>query len=618
MSIYKDRIKKLQESMQRLGVDYYLIPLADYHNSEYFDSYYNIIKYMSGFRGSNAALVITRDKAYMWTDGRYFIQAEMQIKRSGIILMKQGMPDTPTVVEFLSDKMCEDDVLAFDGRLVSVEGYERYNNAIKRGRICDADLISDLWENRGEPVRNNVWILSEEYAGESVEQKLLRIRGDENYNKADALIVTDLCDIAWALNMRGSDISHMPVFYSYLIITKRNVILYADMSCLTDTLSYLEENGVTVKDYEEIYKDLSDKQFYNSYGIYKTLIDDSTCNTAIFTMLNENSEVLKSAGVIRTMKCIKNRTEIKNIKNAHIKDGIAMCKFLYFLDKAVNEGCDTDILVGEIDDIIGYRGNGEKKYYTELSLVEILHRLRSEQEGFIEESFDTISAWAEHGAIVHYEPTPKTNATIGRDNFLLVDSGGHYLEGTTDITRTILIGDASLKMVREYTMVLKSNIALARAVFYDGVGGKSLDMLARNEMWQRGYDYMHGTGHGVGYLLSVHEGPNNISIRNRRDVPIRPGMVTTDEPGIYLRDEYGIRLENELLCKVLTTNEYGKSYNFECLTLAPFQLECIDSNYLTVEEKDYLNSYHKKVYKLISPHLTKDEADWLKEATKEI
>ncbi len=592
---YKDRVNKIQEIMKIKGIDYYLIPLSDYHNSEYFDDYFNVIKYVSGFTGSNATIVISAEKAYLWTDGRYFIQAESELKGSGIELMKQGLKSTPSVEKFLQDNMDEDEVLAFDGRLVSVASYEKYMRALgKNRRLFDADIICKMWDSRGEFTYSSPWSLKEDYAGESTISKLLRIRGHENFDKADALLISDLCDIAWTLNLRGSDIEHMPVFYSYLIITNSDAILYSDAPMASDVREYLDEEQITLKSYDDIYDDLSDRHFYTKNNIYKMLIDKNTCNTALYSLLNEHTKVLQSRSVVGSLKCIKNDTQINNIRKCHIKDGVAVTKFLYHLDMQLEEGC------------------------TELKLAELLHELRAKQEGFLDESFDTISAWAEHGAIVHYEPTKASDAAITRDNFLLVDSGGHYLEGTTDITRTMCIGMPTPKMIHDYTLVLKSNIALARAVFLDGTGGKSLDILTRNVMWQEGYDFLHGTGHGVGYLLSVHEGPNNISIRAKEDVAIKPGMVTTDEPGIYIEGEYGIRLENELLCVKHSSGDTGDFYSFECLTLAPFQAKCIDINMLSSEEIEYLNNYHSRVYDIISPYLDDDEAEWLQEATREL
>ncbi len=592
---YRDRVNKIREIMKSKGIDYYLIPLSDYHNSEYFDDYYNVIKFVSGFTGSNATMVISAENAYLWTDGRYFIQAESELKGSGIELMKQGLKSTPSVEKFLQDNMDEDEVLAFDGRLVNVANYEKYMRAPgKNRRLFDADIVSKIRNISDGFTYSRPWILKEEYAGESTISKLLRIRGHENFDKADALLISDLCDIAWTLNLRGSDIEHMPVFYSYLIITNSDAILYSDAPMVSDVREYLDEQQITLKSYDDIYDDLSDRHFYTKNNIYKMLIDKNTCNTALYSLLNEHTKVLQSRSVVGSLKCIKNDTQINNIRKCHIKDGVAVTKFLYHLDMQLEEGC------------------------TELKLAELLHKLRAKQEGFLDESFDTISAWAEHGAIVHYEPTKASDAAITRDNFLLVDSGGHYLEGTTDITRTMCIGMPTPKMIYDYTLVLKSNIALARAVFLDGTGGKSLDILTRNVMWQEGYDFLHGTGHGVGYLLSVHEGPNNISIRAKEDVAIKPGMVTTDEPGIYIEGEYGIRLENELLCVPHSSGDTGDFYSFECLTLAPFQAKCIDINMLSSEEIEYLNNYHSRVYDIISPYLDDDEAEWLQEATREL
>ena len=600
---YKDRLLQLQKALMDNGIDYYYIPLSDYHNSEIPNERFNLIEYLTGFTGSNATLIVTGDKVYMWTDGRYFIQAEMELEGTGVILMKQGLKGELSVEAFLDANMGSEDVLAFDGKVVNVDTYKKYNNRLLRHdvnrRICDANLVNrDDLDNVGY---SDVWFLADKYSGESADSKISRIREDNNFRKADAVIISNLCDIAWTLNLRGDDINHVKVFYSYLIITGRDVILYANKSHLNDVEEYLGEIGVEVRDYNDIYRDLSDSEFYRRFGIYKMLIDTKSLNTSLYTLLNEKIQVLSSGSIPSFLKCIKNETEINNTIRAHIKDGVAVTKFMYYLS------C-------KLSDV-----NSKEAYdETEISLSDRLHKLRAGQEGFIDESFDTISAWAEHGAIVHYEATPGTDATIKGDNFYLVDSGGHYLEGTTDITRTFLIGKASPKMVKDYTLVLKSNINLAKARFLSGTTGKSLDILSRDVLWQEGIDFLHGTGHGVGHILSVHEGPNNISFRNIKDVAIKPGMITTDEPGIYLEGEYGIRLENELLCVEDETTSYGTFYRFECLTLVPFQLDCIDADMLTDEEKEYLNDYHKKVYDNISPYLNEEEKIWLRDVTKRV
>ncbi len=594
---YKDRLLQLQQNVRDKGIDYYYIPLSDYHNSEIPNERFNLIEYLTGFSGSNATLIVTPSQVYMWTDGRYFIQAEMELEGTDVILMKQGLKGVLSVEEFLDANMGPEDVLAFDGRIVNVDTYKKYNDRLLRPnmnrRICDADIVSR--DSLDEVGYTDVWLLADEYSGETLTSKVNRIREDDSFKKVDGVIISNLCDIAWTLNLRGSDISHVMVFYSYLIITNRDVILYANRSRLKNVEEYLEKNGVEVRDYNDIYRDLSDIDFYRKLGIYKMLIDMKSLNTSVYTLLNEMVGVLSFDSIPSSLKCIKNDVEINNTIKAHIRDGVAVTKFMYYLSNTFS----------------GESSPNE----TEISLEKKLHEFRARQEGFIDESFDTISAWAEHGAIVHYEATSKTDAAITKDNFLLVDSGGHYLEGTTDITRTFLIGKASPKMIKDYTLVLKSNINLAKARFLSGTTGKSLDMLARDVLWQEGIDFLHGTGHGVGHILSVHEGPNNISFRNRKDIAIGPGMITTDEPGIYLESEYGIRLENELLCVEDVTNSYGTFYRFDCLTLVPFERECIDRDMLTDDELSYLNDYHRMVYEKISPYLTEEECKWLGKAT---
>ena len=594
---YKDRLLQLQQNVRDKGIDYYYIPLSDYHNSEIPNERFNLIEYLTGFSGSNATLIVTPSQVYMWTDGRYFIQAEMELEGTDVILMKQGLKGVLSVEEFLDANMGPEDVLAFDGRIVNVDTYKKYNDRLLRSnmnrRICDVDIVSR--DSLDEVRYTDVWLLADEYSGETLTSKINRIREDNIFKKVDGVIISNLCDIAWTLNLRGRDISHVMVFYSYLIITNRDVILYANKSHLKNVEEYLEKNGVEVRDYNDIYSDLSDSDFYRKFGIYKMLIDMKSLNTSVYTLLNEKVDVLRFDSIPSSLKCVKNDVEINNTIKAHIRDGIAVTKFMYYLSNTFSGESSPNEM--------------------EISLEKKLHEFRALQEGFIDESFDTISAWAEHGAIVHYEATPKTDAAITKDNFLLVDSGGHYLEGTTDITRTFLIGKASPKMIKDYTLVLKSNINLAKARFLSGTTGKSLDMLARDVLWQEGIDFLHGTGHGVGHILSVHEGPNNISFRNRKDIAIRPGMITTDEPGIYLEGEYGIRLENELLCVEDVTNSYGTFYRFDCLTLVPFERECIDRDMLTDDELSYLNDYHRMVYEKISPYLTDEECKWLSKAT---
>ncbi len=602
---YKDRVLELQNIISEKGIDYYVIPLSDYHNSEIPSDYYNVIRYVTGFSGSNATLVVAREEAFLWTDGRYFIQAEQELEGSTVKLMKQGLKGVPTIVEFLDSNMKEEDVLAFDGRLINVSTYKRYSETLlsdtNNRHIYDVDIVGELWPDREETKCQGIWILEDKYAGEKVKTKVEKIRSNDNFKKADAVIISDLCDVAWTLNLRGNDIKNVNVFYSYLLITKEKIILYVDKNSLDDkVLNYLGYENILVREYNQIYEDLSDKLFYNSNNIYKILIDEESTNTSIYSLIVENVEVLSARSIVSSIKCIKNDVEISNTRNAHIKDGVAVTKFMYYLYKTFSK-----------------RDNNSSDE-TEISLANKLHEFRLGQEGFLGESFDTISAWAEHGAIVHYEPTQKTDIAITEDSFLLVDSGGHYLEGTTDITRTFLIGKASSKMVRDYTLVLKSNISLAKAKFIKGTSGKSLDMLARNVLWQEGLDFLHGTGHGVGHILSVHEGPNNISIRSPYDIPIVSKMITTDEPGLYFEGEYGIRLENELLCIEDESNEYGDFLKFECLTLVPFDINCIDVSMLNEDERSYLNEYHAFVYDKISPYLDEEEAIWLKEVTREI
>lgn len=590
-------IDKLRGYMKESGVDAWMVTSADYHDSEYSGEYFKERSFLSGFTGSAGTLVVTEQEAGLWTDGRYFVQAAHQLEGSGITLYKMGQKGVPTVAEFLADKLPEGGCLGFDGRTVGQEYYLELKKVLGEKQIRFSlleDLGGKVWEDRPALSCEKVWILdAEKYSGVTAAEKLSKVR--ESMKKAGATVhlLTSLDDIAWLFNIRGADVTCNPVALSYAAVTLTEAVLFIQEKSLDNEVrKALETQGITIRPYNDIYEYTA-----SIAASEKVMLDGSRVNCAIYARLPEHVDIINQINPETVMKAVKNPVEQENIVKAHVKDGVAMVKFLYWLKQNI----------GKIP-------------MTEMSAAKYLDKKRSEQEGFLDLSFETISAYGSNAAMCHYSATEETDTELKPEGFLLVDSGGQYMEGTTDITRTIVLGPITEKQKFHYTLVLKGMIDLASARFIYGCTGASLDILTRGPLWQYGLDYNHGTGHGVGYLLNVHEGPQRIhwNARGGARAVIEPGMLTSDEPGMYLEGEYGIRTENLVLCREADDNEYGRFLKFDTVTLAPIDKEAIDISLMTPDEISWLNQYHEKVYETLSPLLEKEEADWLKEACSRI
>lgn len=585
------RLIKLREEMSRHGIDIYIIPTCDFHGSEYVGDYFKTREYISGFTGSAGTVVITDKEACLWTDGRYFVQAGIQLPKE-YTLMKEGEKSTPSIQEYIASYIAEEEniiTIGFDGRCMTAEMQENICQLKKAEMICDIDLVGDIWKDRPEMSCNQVWRLDECYAGASITEKITKIREEMADKSCDVLIETVLEDIAWTLNLRGNDIECTPVFLSFLIVEEEAVTLFVQKNAIDCTIeAYLMDNNINIKEYDEIYEAV------NTIGNKKVWVDFTSANYRIVDILKMKNEIYNGFSSALTMKAVKNVTEIKNMKKAHLMDGVAMTKFIYWLKTNVGKIPMDEIMLGE-----------KLEYF------------RSMAKSYIGPSFAPIVGYKDHGAIVHYSATKESNYEVEKDNIVLIDSGGHYLEGTTDITRTISLGAVTDKMRKMYTAVLKGHLNLGAAVFKSGCSGVSLDYLARKPLWDMGMDYNHGTGHGVGYLLSVHEPPNGIRYRilenQALNVPIQPGMITSNEPGVYLENEFGIRIENLILCQEKENNTFGDFLQFETLTLVPYDRELIATEMLSDCEKELLKKYKDRVYEELSNYLSEDEKAWLLE-----
>ena len=594
----KERLAMLRGIMQEKGLEAYIIPTADYHQSEYVGEYFTARQFMSGFTGSAGTLVVTLTKAGLWTDGRYYIQAARQLKDSTIELFRQGEDGVPSVEEFLLEEMTEGSVLGFDGKVISASLGDKLSTMLKAKKIVlsfEEDLVHLCWKDRPSLSKESVYVLESCYTGECCSSKLARIKEEMNKIGATMHVVTALDDIAWILNLRGNDVRHNPVFLSYLVISNQETVLFIEEEKLDDKVrAYLSDNGVMVKGYDEVYTYLSSVSVDE-----KVMLDKNRVNYLISTSLKEGIKVYNEPNPSMLMKAIKNETEIENLKKAHIKDGLAVTRFMYWLKKNI----------GQIP-------------ITELSASEYLEDLRKEDEGYLAPSFDTICAYKENAAMMHYSATKDSFATLKPEGLLLVDSGGQYYEGTTDITRTFALGEVGPEQKKHFTAVVNSMLNLANAKFLYGCTGLNLDILARGPIWDLDIDYKCGTGHGVGYLLNVHEAPNGFRwkvVPERNDSCIlEAGMVTTDEPGVYIEGSHGIRIENELVCRQGVKNEYGQFMYFDTITLAPIDLDALDPSYMNASQKERLNRYHKFVYETLSPLLSEEEAVWLKSYTRGI
>ncbi len=588
------RLKNLRAEMAKRGIAIYIVPTADFHESEYVGEYFTARRYITGFTGSAGVAVITQTEAGLWTDARYFIQAATQLSDSTVTLYKMGEEGVPTVDEYIEETLEAGQTLGFDGRVVNSAWGKKLEDIVaeKKGKLAvDEDLVDIIWTDRPALSAQPVRMLDVKYTGKGTVNKLADIRKVMEEKGADIHLLTSLYDIAWILNVRGNDIHCVPVVLSYLAITKSECIWFVQEEIITDELSaYLKANNISTRPYNSFYEYVKTIDAGNTVLMNQSVVNYRICNS-----IPEGVEVIDEADPSTLMKAQKNETELTNTREAHIKDAVAMCKFMYWL-----------------------KTNVGKIPMTEITASDYLEQLRKEQGAF-ELSFDTICGYGEHGAIIHYAATPETDVELKPEGLLLVDSGGQYLEGTTDITRTFALGPVTQEMKSDFTRVLRSNLNLANARFLHGCSGINLDILARQPLWEANLDYKHGTGHGVGHVLNVHEGPNGFHWgRKGYAATLEEGMITTDEPGIYIEGKYGIRLENELICRKGEKNEYGQFMYFENLTFVPFDLDAVDASQMNETEKRYLNAYHKAVYAKIAPRLTTEEAEWLKEYTREI
>ena len=589
-----ERLSALREVMQREHLAAFIFPSTDPHNGEYVPDHWKGREWISGFNGSAGTAVVTMDSAALWTDSRYFLAAEEQLKGTEFQLMKLKIPGTPTIPQWLGEQLrgASSTEVGVDGMVNSFASVEALIGELRnQGGLTvrtNFDPLAQIWTDRPPIPTDKVTIHPLKYAGEDVPSKLQRIRKALRGQHADGMLVSALDDIAWVLNLRGTDVHCTPLFVSYLLISTTSTTLYINKEKLTpEVTAYLKSNGIAVDDYANVAKGLKD------YFEYNILLDPQETSYTLFKTV-KCQEIIRMKSPIPAMKAIKNETEIVGFRNAMLKDGIALVKFLKWLQPAVEAGGQT-----------------------EMSLDEKLTALRAEQDGFRGLSFDTIAGYEHHGAIIHYEATPETDIPVEPKGVILIDSGAQYDDGTTDVTRTIALGSVTEEQRHIYTLVLKGHIQLELCKFPIGAAGTQMDILARMAMWREGLNYLHGTGHGVGQYLSVHEGPHQFRME-WMPAPFLPGMTVTDEPGIYLPGKFGVRIENTLLIVPYIKTEFGEFLQFESLTLCPIDTSLIDLDMMLPEEIDWLNNYHDMVYEKLSPYLTEDEKEWLREATKAV
>lgn len=589
----KENIKKLQDLMKQNDIDAYIISDVDPHQSEYVAEHFKSRSFISGFTGSAGTVVITKDKNGLWTDGRYHIQAEEQLKDSGIDLFKQGLEDTPTYIEWLKKNLDENSSVGFDGKVMAQSSAKSIINKFKNTgiKVIDKyDFIKEIWEDRQKQNFHEIYNHEEKYAGKSTKEKLKEVRERMKEKNANYYVLGSVDNTAWLFNIRGNDVSNNPVIYSYGLVSDDKAIVYLSKENLTDkTKEVLEKNGVEIKDYDEIANDL--KNINEKSNIY---LDESKINRYLYNALPKKSNKISGTSIVTSIKAIKNDVEIENLKKTHIRDSVAMVRFIHWLKENIG-----------------------KEKITEIDTIEKLESFRKMGENFKEPSFDTIAGYKDHAAMMHYKADRESEYTLEKKHMLLIDSGGQYLDGTTDITRTIALGELTDKEKEDFTLVLKGHISLNKLVFLYGATGSNVDIIARAPLWKRGIDYKCGTGHGVGFFLNVHEGPHSISPRPNT-IKLEENMVITNEPGIYRNGEHGIRTENTILVKEKCNTEFGKFMEFEVISYCPIDLDAIDKTILEKEEKDWLNNYHKEVYEKLSPYLEEDLKEWLKNQTRAI
>ncbi len=586
------RIQALRALFSREGIQAFIIPSTDPHLSEYVAPHWKSREWISGFTGSAGTIVVTTGKAGLWTDSRYFLQAAQQLEGTEIELYKEMLPETPSISTFLCTQLSPGDAVGIDGKMFSAEEVERMQAELQKCRIeikNIPDPMRELWADRPPMPEAPAFIHETKYSGKSSVEKISIIREELKKCNARALFISALDEIAWTLNLRGNDVHCNPVIVSYLLIEEQDIHYFIQPQKITlEVAEYLKSTGISLHPYEEV------ETYLKQIRVESLLINPAKTNYAVYSAVNPDCKIIHGVSPVMLVKAIRNEQEIVGIHAAMQRDGVALVKFLKWLEEAVPAGKETEISV-------------DKKLYS----------FRAEQDLYMGESFDTIAGYKEHGAIVHYEATPETDVPLKSEGFLLLDSGAQYLDGTTDITRTIALGELTEEEKTDYTLILKGHIALAMAKFPAGTRGAQLDVLARMPIWQRGMNFLHGTGHGVGHFLNVHEGPQSIRM-NENPVTLQLGMLTSNEPGVYKAGSHGVRTENLVLVVPAGEGMFGNYLQFETVTLCPICKKGIIKELLTNEEIEWLNGYHQTVYEKLSPSLNKEEQAWLKEATSSL
>ena len=586
-----DKLLELRKIMNIKGINHYIITSSDPHQSEYVAEYYKGRAYISGFTGSAGTLLVSEDSAKLWTDGRYFIQAENQLKGTGIDLMKMNEKGYPTLNEWIENNVNENENVGFYGSCYSCNDYKKLIEISRKNKFniaMEEDLLQQVWENRPSLPSDEIFLHDSKFAGKTASEKIKEVREKMEKLKAENYIISSLDDIAWLFNIRGTDVKFTPVAISYALISKTKAKLYIDINKVnTKVKENLNSEGIEIIDYSLIIDDI--KEIKDSI-----LIDPAKTNARIYSNINPEVKIIEGTNITTTLKAIKNKVEISNIEKSQVRDGVVMVKFIKWL-----------------------RENIGKEKITEISSTNKLSALRATAENSKGDSFESIAGYKDHAAMMHYSATEESNYELKEEGLFLLDSGGQYLDGTTDITRTFALGNLTDEEKKNYTLVLKGHIGLAKAKFLKGANGSTLDILARKPLWDEGLDYKCGTGHGVGFFLSVHEGPQGIRPYGNT-VTLEPGMIITNEPGVYKEGKYGIRIENTLLVVKDRETESGEFYKFDTISYCPIDLNAVVVDMLTEEEKNWLNNYHKTVFEKLNSYLSKDEVEFLKQETREI
>ena len=593
--VIRDRLKALRTEMKAAGVDYYMIPTADFHNSEYVNDYFKVREYFSGFTGSSGTLLVWQESAGLWTDGRYFIQAEHELEGTTVTLFRMRDEGVPTITEFLQKNMGEGAVLGFDGRVISAQAGKEYEEKLadkKVSFVYDKDLSVGIWTDRPAFPAGKVTVLDEKIAGKTFEEKRGEVMKKLEKENADSFLLTRLDDLMWLFNIRGCDVECNPVALSYGYLSKERSVLFIQKSALDDEVSaYLEKKGVQVEEYDSIVTYLK-----NLPAKGKLLADKRYCSYCLYKTVSETQTIVEKKNPTELLKAVKNPVELANMEKMYLKDSLALTKFIRWL-----------------------KTNIGKMEITEITAADRLEEFRREVPEFLGLSFPTIGGYMANAAMMHYEATPENYAVLKPEGLFLVDSGGQYLGATTDVTRTIALGPVSDEIRKHYTVVAAGMLQMTNARWLHGCTGRNLDILARQPVWNIGQDYKCGTGHGVGYILNVHEGPQGLSwqyTEGRPEAVIEPGMDVTNEPGIYIEGSHGIRIENVMVAENDVKNEYGQYMHFKTITWVPLDMDAIDEKYLTETQKEYLYAYQREVYDKLSPFLNEEEREWLRAETR--